>query len=149
MPAPSSYNDDVGARVCDAFARSRQSLRATFAARDDLPDLSTVYDWERAHPAFAERLKRAREDRAHILADSALEIADASEHDTIVKTGRDGTEYESANHEWINRSRLRFESRKWLAKTLNQRVYGEKSESTGSVEVIHRIHIGMPPDEKT
>lgn len=147
MGRPSTYNEEMAERVLEAFATSRGSLHSAFDSRDDLPDLSTVYRWEEARPEFRERLNRAREKRAHVLAETCIEIADATEHDTLVKTGRDGTEYEVPNHEWINRSRLRFEARRWMAKTLNQRVYGEKSESSGTVEVIHRIHVGPRPTE--
>lgn len=132
-------------RVCEAFRSSPASLRETFNARDDLPDISAVYRWEEQYPEFHEQLQRARAARAHILAETALEIADATEFDTVTKQARNGEEFETPNHEWINRSRLRFEARRWLAKTMNQRAYGDRSEQTGSVEVRHVIHVGPPP----
>lgn len=113
-------------RVCEVFETAPGSLRAAFAGRDDLPDISQVYRWEQRHPEFRERLSRAREIRGHILAESGLEIADESEHDTITKTGRNGEQYDSPNSEWMARSRLRYEARKWHASKLNQRFYGEK-----------------------
>lgn len=146
LPPASTYTEELGERICEAFESSPLSLRQTFEARDDLPTLTTVYRWEQQIPAFGERLARARRIRAHVLAESVLEIADHTERDTLVKTDRNGDEYEVANHEWINRSRLRVESRRWFAQKLNPSTYGERIEQGGSVEVVHRIHVGPKPE---
>lgn len=143
---PSSYTDEIGARVCEVYGSAVGTLRASFEADPSLPDLSTIYDWEQRHPQFAEQLSRARQRRAHLMALEAVEIADAGQCDTITKVGRNGEEYEVADHEWINRSRLRVETRLRLAKALNQRVYGDKNETSGTVEVVHRIHVGPKPE---
>lgn len=136
---PSIYSEEMAEKVCELFATARGSLRAAFEARDDLPCLATVYNWEQDNPGFLERLNRARAMRAHLIIDDAYEIADATELDTIRKIGRDGEVYETPNAEWINRSRLRVELRKWHAKSLNQRAYGDKSEQSGQVKVVYSI----------
>ena len=126
---PSDYSPEVAERVCEVFERSHESLRSAFAGRDDLPDLATVYRWEAAHPEFRERLTCARASRAHIMAETALEVADEVSGDTITRTNRDGEAYEVANHEWINRSRLRVETRLRLARAMNPRVYADKVQA--------------------
>lgn len=148
MPSgrPSDYTEELAEAAAQLYASATGDLREVFAARDDMPDLTTLYRWEDKHPGFRDRLTRARQMRAHLMALEALEIADANERDTITRTGRDGAEYEVADHEWINRSRLRVETRLRLAKALNQRVYGDKSEQSGSLEVVHRIHVGPKPE---
>lgn len=132
-------------RVCEAYAAATGTLREVFSSRDDLPDLSTIYQWEQDIPGFSERLNRARQIRAHHMAQEAIEIADGTAYDTITATARDGTEYTKPDHEWINRSRLRVETRLRLAKALNQRTYGDKSEQSGSLEIVYRIHVGSKP----
>lgn len=143
---PSTYSDELGERVCDVFESEVGQLRAAFAAREDLPTISTVYRWEEAYPQFRERLARARKIRAHLMADEAIDIADHNANDTITKTARDGSEYEVADHEWINRSRLRVETRLRLAKALNQGVYGDKMQQSGELEIRYRIHRGPKPE---
>lgn len=104
---------------------------------DDLPGISTVYRWEQAHPEFRERLSRAREIRAHVLAEAAVEVADDLERDSIQKLGEDGEVIdERPNTEWIARSRLRYEARKWHSGNLNPSAYGDK----------RAINLGGQPD---
>lgn len=143
---PSTYSTELAERVCDVFESEVGQLRAAFAAREDLPTISTVYRWEEAYPEFRERLTRARKIRAHLMADEAIDIADHTADDTITRTGRDGSEYEVADHEWINRSRLRVETRLRIAKAMNQSVYGDKTQQSGTVEVVYRIHRGPKPE---
>lgn len=112
--------------MCEVYETAHKSIRAAFAEHDDLPDYSQIFRWEKIHPEFRDRLSRAREVRAHILAESALDVADDDSHDTLTKSGRDGETYESANSEWIARSRLRFEARKWHSGNLNPSAFGEK-----------------------
>lgn len=129
MPAgrPSDYTPELGERVCEVIETEPSSIRIALMRRDDLPGISTVYRWEQQYPDFRERLSRAREIRSHLLADDALAVADEDQFDTITKTGRNGEQYDSPDSEWIARSRLRFEARRWHAKNLNARVYGERT----------------------
>lgn len=143
---PTKYSEELAEAACTLYAEATGDLREAFKARDDLPDLTTVYRWEQAHPDFRDRLTRARQMRAHMLAESILDIADETAFDTITKTGRDGSEYEVANHEWINRSRLRVESRRWMAQKLNPSTYGDRIQQDGTLEVVHRIHLGPKPE---
>lgn len=129
MPAgrPTIYTPEIAELVCEVIESEPGSIRIALMGRDDLPGFSTVHRWEQQHPEFRDRLSRARELRAHLLADDALAVADESEHDTITKRGRNGEEFEAPDSEWMARSRLRFEARRWHAKNLNQRAYGDQS----------------------
>jgi hypothetical protein len=80
------------------------------------------------------------------LIEAAMEVADHGEGDTITAIARDGSEYQKPDHEWINRSRLRVETKLRVAKAFNPGLYGDKTQQTGSVEVIHRIHLGPKPE---
>lgn len=69
---------------------------------------------------------RAKEKQAEVLAEEILEIADDKQFDTIIKKRKNGSEYEAENHEWINRCRLRVDTRKWLLAKLAPRRYGDR-----------------------
>ncbi len=88
-----------------------------------MPAIQTIYLWLGCHPEFMAQYAQAREDQADTLADEIIDIADDSSHDTITdpETGE-----ERANSEWINRSRLRVDARKWVAAKLKPRKYGDK-----------------------
>jgi len=75
---------------------------------------------------------RARERQADVLAGQILEISDDGTND-YVQT-EDG---EVPNHEHIQRSRLRVDSRKWLASKLAPKKYGDKIDATPSGTPFH------------
>tara|TARA_R110000772_G_scaffold45492_11_gene104269 strand:- start:1827 stop:2153 length:327 start_codon:yes stop_codon:yes gene_type:complete len=77
--------------------------------------------------ALLKQYAQARETQADTLFDEMLDIADESTNDYM---SRDGAQV--VNPETINRSRLRIETRKWMAGKLKGRVYGEKLDHTSS-----------------
>jgi hypothetical protein len=83
----------------------------------------TVYDWRDADEALAARIARAREVGFDAIAEDALAIADATEHDTV--KGENGDE--RPNTEWITRSRLRVETRLKLLAKWDPKRYGDKT----------------------
>jgi hypothetical protein len=95
-----------------------------------------LHNWRSiSNKTFRDQYTRAREEQAETLLDEIVEIADDSRHDTIPKVGRDGEEYgEQPNSEWIARSRLRVDARKWVVSKLAPKKYGEKiqAEVTGA-----------------
>lgn len=100
-----------------------------------MPPERTIYGWLAAHEDFQQNYARARERQADKLAAEIIEIADDASGDTVTRTNDDGSEYEVANHEWIARSRLRVDARKWAASKLAPKKYGDKIEATHTGEV--------------
>lgn len=74
---------------------------------------------------------RAREARADKLAEDILTISDDGANDTMV----DEHGKKVVNQDVIQRSRLRVDSRKWLASKMLPKKYGEKLDVTASVTV--------------
>lgn len=61
------------------------------------------------------------EQRSESMFEEILEIADETSRDTIdTETG------EKANTEWISRSRLRVDARKWMLSKMVPKKYGER-----------------------
>jgi len=63
------------------------------------------------------------------VADEILDIADDAANDWMQRSENKGGGYE-INGEHVTRSRLRIDSRKWIASKLKPKKYGDKIEST-------------------
>ena len=126
--APSSYSDAIGNEIVTRLA-SGQSLHS-ICKLEYMPHISTIYDWIKKEPSFAEHYGRAREQAAHTLFDQMIDIADDSSKDLL----DDG----SANNAAIARARLQIETRARVAGKLAPRVYGERIEAlTQTVNVTN------------
>jgi hypothetical protein len=82
-----------------------------------------------ADSSRSEMYARARQERADLLADEIVEIADDGRNDTYV----DDEGKVRVDHDVIARSRLRVDARKWVAAKLKPRVYGDKLELSGEI----------------
>lgn len=97
-----------------------ESLRAI--CRDEgFPAPSTVLDWCAADTDFGERYARARITGYKLLAEEIIEIADDSTGDTTYSDS--GPKMDA---EFVARSRLRVDTRKWLLAKMLPKVYGDK-----------------------
>jgi hypothetical protein len=125
---PSSYTDALAVKICRRIAEG-ESLRKV-CLDSDMPDKMTVLRWlanfeEKAE--FRAQYARAREMQADALFDEALEIADDASGDWT--TTEDGKKV--LDHEHVQRSRLRVDTRKWAAGKLAPKRYGDKIQHTG------------------
>ncbi len=123
---PSRYMPELAAKICARLAEG-ETLRAI--CRDTImPDKATVLRWlgdgEKAE--FRDQYAHARETQADALFDEALEIADAASGDWTDKDGK-----KVLDHEHVQRSRLRVDTRKWAAGKLAPKRYGDKLQHTG------------------
>jgi hypothetical protein len=102
--------------------------------------MATVFNWLRVHPQFLEQYTRAKEESADALADEMLDIADDADNDWMRRnTDEAGSPGWYANGDHINRSRLRIETRKWIAAKLKPKKYGDfhRTEVSGSLDHNH------------
>lgn len=120
---PSEYTQGKADAICAELAEGK-SLRSI--CRDEsMPCIRTVFTWMRTNPEFLQQYARAKEESADALADEMLDIADDSARDYI-KRG-DGESAETVfNSEHVQRSRLRVDTRKWIASKLKPKKYGDK-----------------------
>ena len=102
---------------------------------EGMPKRTTFLDWVKKDSALADRYARAREIGAYAMADDLLDIADDKTRDTRIVDGR-----EVADTEWITRSRLRVDTRKWLVARILPWVFGDKPPGdAGAGEMVIRI----------
>ncbi len=124
---PTIYSDNLAAELCRRLAEG-ESLRK-ICKDEGTPALSTVVGWlfDGKHDDFSELYAKARQAQAELRADEIVDIADDSTNDFLVD--KDGKKI--VDHEHIARSRLRVDSRKWIAAKLLPKVYGDKLQHTG------------------
>lgn len=128
MGRPSIYSQELAVTICDRLIHG-EGLRAI--CRDDaMPSISTVIDWIKNKDDFSAQYAKARELQAELLLDEILEIADDSSQDTI-----DTANGKIANTEFIARSRLRVDTRKWamgkMSRKFNDKIIQEVTGANG------------------
>ena len=101
-----------------------------------MPQLSTVMAWlfrkDEAREGFVEQYQRAREAQAEVLADGLIELSDPPKGD------------QPDDNVAVNRSRLRVDTRKWVAARLLPRRYGDRVEHAHTGNVNVEINLGGP-----
>lgn len=133
MARPSDYTPELTATICAALADGH-SLR-TVCQAEDMPDKATVFRWLAIHEEFRDQYARAREQQADAMAEEILEISDDATNDWMERLGPGGQPVGwVVNGEHVQRSRLRVDSRKWLASKMAPKKYGDKlqAEHTGA-----------------
>lgn len=118
---PSKYTKAIAARICAELADGK-SLR-TICAADDMPCKTTVFTWLQEHKEFLNQYARARDAQADALFDEMIDIADETSGDTY----EDSNGNTRTDNEVVQRSRLRIETRKWIAGKLRPKVYGDSA----------------------
>ncbi len=132
MSRHTTYTPEIAAAIC---ARLSAGEPLAVICRDEgMPATRTVSDWKAAHPSFAADFAHARDEGYDAIAISCLDIADDSTRDTIV-----GEHGPKADSEWINRSKLRVDTRLKLLAKWDPRRYGDsnKVELTGNLTLTH------------
>lgn len=123
---PSSYTEKVGDTICQALAEGR-SLRS-ICCDEGMPSQHSVFRWlaDERYAKFREQYTRARELQADAIFDEILDIADDGSNDWMERQLEGGRVVEVLNAEHVQRSRLRIDSRKWMAGKLRPKKYGDK-----------------------
>lgn len=142
MGRPTIYNKELADLICDKIASSNRGL-AHICNEEGMPSRSTVHQWIVDNKEFSDKYARAREDQADFLAEEILTIADHSDKDTVIIYDKAGNPIPTEDKEWTNRSRLRVDSRKWIASKLKPKKYGDKVELSGNPDAPLQIITGQ------
>ena len=124
--------------ICDRIAEG-ESLRSVLLS-EGMPKKSLFFYWISNNTDFADQYARAMECRADVLFEEILEIADEKSGDII--TTRDGEEI--PNNEFIQRSKLRVDARKWVVARMQPKKYGDKIDVTSDNKAIQGAQIVDP-----
>lgn len=113
---------------------------------DNMPCLNTFYKWIEADEEKMNHYARAIKIRADFLFEEIIEIADEDSGD--IKLNALGEE--TLNGEFVQRSRLKVDARKWVVAKMNPKKYGEKLDidHTTKGEKIESVTVFKLPDNE-
>ncbi len=122
---PSKYSQQLADKICAKIIEGF-SLR-TVCKPDDMPCVATILTWLREKPDFLAQYEKAKEEQADALAEEMLDIADDGTNDWMENYSKDGENLGwKVNGEHVQRSRLRLDTRKWIASKLKPKKYGDR-----------------------
>lgn len=133
---PTKFTIDLGTKICKRIAEG-ESLRH-ICRDEDMPNRSTVHLWllDVEMKAFSDQYEIAVNVRAEGMFEEILDIADDGSNDIETRTDINGDEYEVPNHEFIQRSRLRVDTRKWFLSKVMPKKFGDKVDVTSGGKAI-------------
>lgn len=105
---PTEYTEHMAEKICSGIAGGKSLV--TILAADNMPGYSTVMQWLRKFPSFADIYAGAREDMGDYDADKVNEIARR-----VVEDGLDPAA-----------ARVAIDAHKWSAGKRKPRVYGDR-----------------------
>ena len=126
---PSDYCEEVIQEICLRLSFGEGLVK--ICKDEHLPARQTVISWLFKHKEFADRYAQAREAQADFLLEELLDIADDTQGDTYT----DAKGNVRVDHENINRSRLRVDTRKWVITKLAPKKYGDRVEEVAKEEL--------------
>lgn len=117
---PTNYNPEIAKLICERVATHDMGIQRLVNFYDDLPNKETIREWKLKHPEFAVQYALAKQIQVDNYAEDIIDIADNGSKDYAMT--EDGFQLDT---EHINRSRLRIDSRKWMASKLAPKIYGD------------------------
>lgn len=127
---PTKFSKEMAGLICRKVATTTDGLRKICARSPDIPTSETIREWRLDFPEFSAQYAEAKRLQADLLAEEILDISDDDSQDEII----DQNGNIKFNSEYVQRSRLRVDSRKWIAAKLMPKVYGDKMQN----EVVMR-----------
>lgn len=119
---PSTYTQEMGDYICSLVATHTEGIPRLCIKYPEMPSEYTVYQWRIKHDDFAKKYAQAKLKQAEIFAEEIVEISDEAAKDFIPNAKGEMV----FNGEAVARSRLRVDTRKWLASKLLPKAYGDR-----------------------
>lgn len=132
MPAgrPTKYTKQLAAKICEQLSLGR-SLRSVCKS-DDMPSISSVFNWFDIYPEFVEQYERAKQESADSYADEIVDIADNEAVTDLIIDGvpvldpETNQPYQIVTATGVQHARLKIDARKWVSSKLKPKKYGDK-----------------------
>lgn len=126
---PTKYTPQMAERICELVATTDLGYTRLSDKYDDLPDRITVNIWRRKYPEFRAMYAQAKAEQIESIIEELLDIADNASNDYMeYYDKKTGCVSWQLNGEHIQRSRVRIDTRKWLAAKLVPRIYGDAKD---------------------
>jgi hypothetical protein len=150
----SQFDHRIARVICERLMMKESLTKICKDPR--MPQLRTVVRWlaDPALPEFREMYYYAKRVAAELLIDEIVEISDDTSRDLKDVYDKDGDVVgQEVNNEAIQRSRVKIDTRKWIAAKMVPRLYGENVNvdlaATGDLaELLKRAankDRGLPP----
>jgi len=125
---PTIYNAEICDEICQAVSCTSLGLTKLCEANPHWPERDTIYRWRWRYPEFSDKFAEAKRKQADFLVEELLDISDDGRNDWMDVQGHDGNPGWKYNGEHVNRSRLRIDTRKWIASKVLPKVYGTNND---------------------
>jgi hypothetical protein len=140
----STFTQALFDKICDLIADGK-SVREIVEMKG-MPSRATFRQWHMRTPELQAQYDRACLDREEVYFEQIIQIADDSAGDSVKVDGLD-----LANPEYVQRSRLRIDARKWTLARMNRKKYGDHitEELTGpNGGPLQVVRLRMAPVEE-
>ena len=134
MPKIYEFNEEIAQEICHGIATSSFGIRKLKKQNKHWPSVETIFRWLHDNASFRQQYTRAKQEQIESYIDDVIDIADDATNDWMVN--EKGTIV--ANHDHINRARLRIDTRKWIASKLAPKIYGAKNEPQDSGSYLEK-----------
>lgn len=125
---PTIYNDELAIDICRKISSQSKGITRLCKENPNFPDRSTIFEWRLTNPEFSDLYDKAKLAQIEVLHDDLIEISD----DTSLDLVENDKGHMVCNNEFINRSRLKIDTRKWILERLAPKKFGTKQEMTRS-----------------
>lgn len=125
--------DKVIDEILDQISGGK-SLVGILKSKKEYPSYTAFMRWIDQDPKLVDKYARAKEEQADYLAEQILEIADDGSNDWMQSNDPNNPGYKF-NGEHHQRSRLRVDTRKWIASKLKPKKYGDKLDLDAKVNL--------------
>lgn len=127
---PTKFSKELADKICRIVSTHPYGLKKLTRMFPEFPSESTINEWRLDYKEFSVSYAQAKLIQADLLAEECLDISDDSSNDTNID--RHGNE--TLNGEWVARSRLRVDTRKWMASKLLPKQYGDSKYLEEKIE---------------
>lgn len=134
---PTKFTVKLVNDICERVSAG-ESLRNICRDIDEkMPTRRNVHKWllrgtaEKDDPKseyakFRHQYEDAMDMRADLMFEELEDIADDGSNDWMEKEGKDGSSFTVLDHEHVQRSRLRIDTRKWILSRMKPKKYNDK-----------------------
>lgn len=132
--APRKYDPEaIFPGILERLSRGESLLQIE---RDEgMPSIQRMIEWARSD-RWAEAYARARELGYTVEGERLLDIADNSQNDWVDREVASGRVERVLDREHMERTKLRIDTRKWILAKMLPRVYGDRVQLEGRLEVL-------------
>ena len=135
MGRPTLYSEELADRICEEIATNTSSLQRICESNPDFPQFKTIFKWlhEKDKEYFIDKYAHAKKMQADLMVEELTDISDNGQTDYYV----DDKGNFKVDHENIQRSKLRVDTRKWIASKILPKKFGERLDLTTGGEKLN------------